>query len=53
LGLTRSITVATDPQATQTINAATGATVSGFGMIATGTVFNFPRHGQIVARFQW
>jgi hypothetical protein len=44
--------VATNPQATQVVSA-TGTTVSGFGMISTASVFNFPRHGQIVARFQW
>jgi hypothetical protein len=40
-------------QATQTRNPATGVPVSGFGMINTGSVFDFPRHGQIVARVQW
>lgn len=39
-------------QATPTRNAS-GVPVSGFGMINTGSVNNFPRHGQIVARFQW
>lgn len=43
--------VVTNPQATQTTN--NGVTVSGFGMINTGSIFNFPRHGQIVGRFQW
>ena len=41
------------PQGTQTVNAVTGQTVSGFGMISTGSVAGFPRHAQIVARFQW
>jgi hypothetical protein len=45
--------VATNPQGTESVNAATGTTVAGYGMIATGTVAGFPRHGQIVARFQW
>ena len=44
--------VVTNPQATQTLSAS-GVPVSGFGMISTGSVFNFPRHGQIVARVQW
>jgi hypothetical protein len=44
--------VVTNPQATQTLSN-TGVPVSGFGMISTGSVFNFPRHGQIVGRIQW
>jgi len=43
--------VSTNAQATQTRNPTTGVPVSGFGMINTGAVFDFPRHGQIVARF--
>ena len=45
--------VSTDAQATQVVNEASGVPVSGFGMINTGSVFDFPRHGQIVGRFQW
>src|SRR5262249_54129996 len=40
-------------QAPQTRNPATGVPIPGFGMINPGSVFDFPRHGQIVARFQW
>jgi hypothetical protein len=44
---------ATNPQATQTRNAA-GQTTAGFGYINTlGTTFGPPRQGQIVARFQF
>jgi hypothetical protein len=42
----------TNAQATQVVNTASGVPVSGFGMINTGSVFDFPRHGQIVGRFQ-
>jgi hypothetical protein len=42
----------TNPQGTLSVSAA-GVPISGFGMINTGSVNNFPRHGQIVARFQW
>ena len=39
-------------QTTPTVNSS-GVPVSGFGMINTGSIFNFTRHGQIVGRFQW
>ena len=39
--------------ATQTANPTTGQTLSGFGRINTGTTFNPPRSGQIVARFSF
>ena len=46
--------VATNPQASQTVNPATGQTTAGFGYINTlGTTFGTPRQGQIVARFQF
>ena len=38
--------------ATPTRNAS-GVPVSGFGMINTGSLNNFPRNGQVIARFQW
>jgi hypothetical protein len=45
---------ATNPQATQTVNPATGQTTAGFGFINTlGTTFATPRQGMIVARFQF
>jgi hypothetical protein len=44
--------VSTNAQATQSKNAQ-GVPISGFGMISTGSAFDFPRHGQIVARFQF
>jgi hypothetical protein len=44
---------ATNPQATQTVNAA-GQTTAGFGYVNTlGTTFGAPRQGQLVARFQF
>ncbi len=43
----------TNALATQTINPATGQTLSGFGRINTGTTFLPPRSGQIVARFSF
>jgi hypothetical protein len=30
-----------------------GVPVSGFGRISSGSTFNPPRNGQLVARFQW
>ncbi len=45
---------ATNPEAAQTRNPATGQTTAGFGYINTlGTTFGTPRQGQIVARFQF
>ncbi|HEY6346674.1 MAG TPA: TonB-dependent receptor [Bryobacteraceae bacterium] len=45
---------ATNPQAAQTVNSATGQTTAGFGYINTlGTTFGTPRQGMIVARFQF
>jgi len=43
---------ATNPLQTQNVNAQ-GVPVSGFGRIDTGSVFNPPRNGQIVARLQF
>jgi hypothetical protein len=37
--------------ATQTLDR--GVPVSGFGRINAGSLFNPPRNGQLVARFQW
>ena len=45
--------VATNPQLAQTVNAATGQTTAGFGMINNTTTLYPPRQGQIVARFQF
>ena len=45
---------ATNPQAAQTVNPATGQTTAGFGYINTlGITFGTPRQGMIVARFQF
>jgi len=41
----------TNALATPVVNPAAGQTTSGFGRINTGTTFNPPRSGQIVARF--
>jgi hypothetical protein len=43
----------TNAKATQTLNSATGQTISGFGYINTGTVASAPRQGMIVARIQF
>jgi hypothetical protein len=44
---------ATNAQATQTVNPATGQTQSGFGYIATNGTGTAPRSGIIVARIQF
>jgi hypothetical protein len=41
----------TNAAATQVVR--NGQAASGFGYINTGTTFASPRHGQLVARFQW
>jgi len=43
----------TNAKATQTVDAARGQTISGFGYINTGTVASAPRQGIIVARIQF
>jgi hypothetical protein len=43
----------TNAKATQTVDSATGQTISGFGYINTGTVASAPRQGIIVARIQF
>jgi hypothetical protein len=41
----------TNAAATQRVT--NGQIVSGFGRINTGSTFQSPRNGQLVARFQW